>query len=317
MSILVDKNTTFMVQGITGREAINLTRDCLDYGSKVVGGVTPGRSGRDIYGVPVYDCVRDVIAKHGPVHGSVISVPPGFTRDAAFEAIENGVKLIVIVTENIPRQEVAQMVELASLRGARIIGPNCLGIISPGEAKMGGVGGPAANTRQAYSKGPIGVMSRSGGMTTEIASTLTAAGLGQSTCVSIGGDAIVGTSYAELMPLYEADPETQAIAIYSEPGGRMEAELAEWVVEHRSRLPIVAFMAGRFMDEMKGMRFGHAGTIVEGKEDTTAEKIARMERAGISVAERIEEIPQLLKKRMAQQVSRSEPKASEDHKAGR
>jgi succinyl-CoA synthetase alpha subunit len=240
-----------------------------------------------------------VIAKHGPVHGSIISVPPGFTRDAAFEAIENGVKLIVIVTENIPRQEVAQMVELAELRGARIIGPNCLGVITPGECKMGGIGGPAANTRQAYSRGPIGIMSRSGGMTTEIASTLSAAGLGQSTAVSIGGDAIVGSTYAELMPLFEADPETRAIAIYSEPGGRMEAELAEWVREQRSRLPIVAFMAGRFMDEMKGMRFGHAGTIVEGKEDTTAEKIARMEAAGISVAERIEEIPVLIRKRLS------------------
>ena len=135
-------------------------------------------------------------------------------------------------------------------------------------------------------------------MTTEIASTLTAAGLGQSTAVSIGGDAIIGTTYAELMPLFEADPETQAIAIYSEPGGRMEAELAEWVREHRSRLPIVAFMAGRFMDEMKGMRFGHAGTIVEGKEDTTAEKIERMEEAGIAVAERIEEIPVLIRKKL-------------------
>ena len=164
---------------------------------------------------------------------------------------------------------------------------------------MGGVGGPAANTRQAYTKGNIGVMSRSGGMTTEIASTLTAAGLGQSTCVSIGGDAIVGTTYAELMPFFEADKETHAIAIYSEPGGRMEAELAEWVLAHKSRLPIVAFMAGRFMDEMKGMRFGHAGTIVEGKEDTTSEKIKRMEEAGISVAERIEEIPDLIRQRLA------------------
>jgi succinyl-CoA synthetase alpha subunit len=298
MSILVGKDTSFIVQGITGREAVNLTRDCLDYGSKIVGGVTPGRSGRDIYGVPVYDCVRDVIAKHGPVTGSVVSVPPGFTKDAVFEAIENGIRLIVIVTENIPRQEVAQMVELASLRGARIIGPNCLGLIAPGECKMGGIGGPAANTKQAYSRGPVGIMSRSGGMTTEIASTLTAAGLGQSTAVSIGGDAIVGSTYAELMPLFEADPETKAIAIYSEPGGRMEAELAEWVKAHKSRLPIVAFMAGRFMDEMKGMRFGHAGTIVEGKEDTTAEKIARMEAAGIAVAERIEEIPMLIRKKL-------------------
>ena len=300
MSILIRKDTTFIVQGITGREAVSLTRENLDYGATIVGGVTPGRAGRDVYGVPVYDCVRDVVAKHGPVEGSIVSVPPGFTRDAVFEAIENGVKTIVVVTENIPRKEVAQMVELATLRGARIIGPNCLGIISPDDAKMGGVGGPAANTRQAYKKGNIGVMSRSGGMTTEIASTLTAAGLGQSTCVSIGGDAIVGTTYAELMPLFEADPETEAIAIYSEPGGRMEAELADWVRENDSRLQIVAFMAGRFMDEMPGMRFGHAGTIVEGKADTTADKIERMRGAGIAVAERIEEIPELIAERMGE-----------------
>lgn len=298
MSILITRDTSFIVQGITGREAVNLTRENLDYGAKIVGGVTPGRAGRDVYGVPVYDSVRDVVEKQGVPGGSVVSVPPGFTKDAVFEALENGIELIVVVTENVPRREVAQMVELANLRGARIIGPNCLGIISPDEAKMGGVGGPAANTRQAYTRGPVGVMSRSGGMTTEIASTLTAAGLGQSTCVSIGGDAIIGTTYAELMPLFEADPETRAIAIYSEPGGRMEAELADWIRENDSRLPVVAFMAGRFMDEMKGMRFGHAGTIVEGKEDTTAEKIARMEAAGISVAERIEEIPEILKKRM-------------------
>ncbi len=302
MSILISRDTRFIVQGITGREAVNLTRENLDYGAAIVGGVTPGRAGREVYGVPVYDCVRDVIRAHGPVEGSVVSVPPAFTRDAVFEAIENGIRLIVVVTENVPRREVAQMVELAALRGARIIGPNCLGIISPEEAKMGGIGGPAVNTRQAYRRGPVGIMSRSGGMTTEIASTLTAAGLGQSTCVSIGGDAIVGSTYAELMPLYEADPETEAIVIYSEPGGRMEAELAEWVAAHRSRLPIVAFMAGRFMDEMQGMRFGHAGTIVEGREDTAAEKIARLEAAGISVAERIEEIPDLLRSRMQEAV---------------
>jgi succinyl-CoA synthetase alpha subunit len=299
VSILITRDTTFIVQGITGREAVNLTRENLDYGAKIVGGVTPGRAGRDVYGVPVHDCVRDITSRTR-VDGSIVSVPPRFTKDAVFEAIENGIKLIVVVTERIPRREVAQMVELATLRGARIIGPNCLGIISPVEAKMGGIGGPAANTRQAYTKGPIGIMSRSGGMTTEIANTLTAAGLGQSTAVSIGGDAIIGSSYAELMPLFEADPETLAVAIYSEPGGRMEAELAEWVVAHRSRLPVVAFMAGRFMDEMKGMRFGHAGTIVEGVEDTTAEKIARMQAAGIDVAERIEEIPALLRKRLAE-----------------
>ncbi len=299
MSILIDANTTFIIQGITGREAVNLTRENLDYGSKIIGGVTPGRAGRDVYGVPVYDCVRDITART-KVDGSVVCVPPRFTRDAVFEAIENGIRLIVVVTERIPRREVAQMVELASMRGARIVGPNCLGIISPGEAKMGGVGGPAVNTKMAYTKGPIGVMSRSGGMTTEIANTLSAAGLGQSTAVSIGGDAIIGTSYAELMPLYEADPQTRAIAIYSEPGGRMEAELAEWIQENGSRLPIVAFMAGRFMDEMPGMRFGHAGTIVEGKADTAVDKIERMKKAGITVAERIKDIPKLIAERMGE-----------------
>ena len=299
MSILINSDTTFIVQGITGREAVSLTRENLDYGAKIVGGVTPGRAGREVYGVPVYDCVRDISAKTR-VDGSVVCVPPRFTRDAVFEAIENGIKLIVVVTERIPRRQVAQMIELASLRGARIIGPNCLGIISPGEAKMGGVGGPAANTRTAYTKGSIGVMSRSGGMTTEIASTLTAAGMGQSTAVSIGGDAIIGTSYAELMPLFEADPQTNAIAIYSEPGGRMEAELAEWLQKNDSRLPIVAFIAGRFMDEMPGMRFGHAGTIVEGKADTTAEKIKRMKAAGITVAERIADIPKIIAERIGE-----------------
>jgi succinyl-CoA synthetase alpha subunit len=294
MSILIHKDTAVIIQGITGREAVNLTREGLDYGTKIVGGVTPGRAGRDVYGVPVYDCVRDITSRMH-VDGSIVTVPPRFTRDAVFEAIEAGVKLIVVITERIPRGEVAQMVELARLRGARIIGPNCLGILSPDEAKMGGLGGPAVNARRAFTKGPIGIMSRSGGMTTEIANTLTAAGLGQSTAVSIGGDAVVGSTYAELMPLFEADPETKAIVIYSEPGGRMEAELADWVREQKSRLPIVAFMAGRFMDAMPGMRFGHAGTIVEGEADTTADKIVRMQTAGISVAERIEDIPAMVK----------------------
>ena len=157
---------------------------------------------------------------------------------------------------------------------------------------MGGIGGPAKDAAKAYSPGPVGVISRSGGMTTEMSSTLTAAGLGQSTAVSIGGDAIIGSSYAELMPLFEADEQTEAIVIYTEPGGRMEAELARYVTEESTRkLPIVAFMAGRFMDEMPGMSFGHAGTIVEGKEDTAAEKIERLASAGIVVAEEIAEIP--------------------------
>ncbi|MFN8161030.1 MAG: CoA-binding protein [Solirubrobacterales bacterium] len=301
MSILLTEETTFIVQGITGREAVNLTRECLDYGSRVVGGVTPGRKGREVHGVPVFDTVGQAIANHGsPVDGSVVTVPPAFTKDAVLEAIENGIKLLVVVTERIPRRDVAQMVELAELRGARIIGPNCLGLIVPGVCKMGGIGGPAKDAAKAYSPGPVGVMSRSGGMTTEISSSLTAAGLGVSTAISIGGDAIIGSTYAELMPLFEADEQTRAIVIYTEPGGRMEAQLAAWVADNDSRLPIVAFMAGKFMDdeEMKGMSFGHAGTIVEGKEDTAAEKIARLESAGIRVVERIDEIPGAVSERL-------------------
>jgi succinyl-CoA synthetase alpha subunit len=301
MSILLSKETTFIVQGITGREAVNLTRECLDYGSRVVGGVTPGRRGREVHGVPVFDTVAQAVENHGgPIDGSVVTVPPAFTKDAVFEAILNGIKLIVIVTERIPRGDVAQMVELADLKGARIIGPNCLGLIVPEVCKMGGIGGPAKDAAKAYAPGPVGVMSRSGGMTTEISSSLTQAGLGVSTAVSIGGDAIIGSTYAELMPYFEADEQTQAIVIYTEPGGRMEAQLSAWVKDNDSRLPIVAFMAGKFMDdeEMKGMSFGHAGTIVEGVEDTATEKIARLEAAGIRVVERIDEIPDAVKEKL-------------------
>ncbi|MDQ3587351.1 MAG: CoA-binding protein [Actinomycetota bacterium] len=298
MSILLDENTTFIVQGITGREAVSLTRECLDYGrgAKIVGGVTPGRLGREVHGVPVFDTVEQAVENHGgPIQGAVVTVPPIFTKDAVLEAIEHGIELIVIVTERIPRGDVAQMIERANEEGARIIGPNCLGLIVPDVIKMGGIGGPAADAAKAYTPGPVGVLSRSGGMTTEMSSTLTAAGLGQSTAISIGGDPIIGSTYAELMPLFEADDETEAIVIYTEPGGRMEAELSQWVQDNDSRLPIVGFMAGRFMDEMPGMSFGHAGTIVEGKEDTAAEKIERLGEAGIQVAEEISQIPDLVK----------------------
>ena len=296
MSILIDADSTFIIQGITGREAVTMTRELLDYGSKVVGGVTPGRKGREVHGVPVEDTVR-AFTEREQIDGAIVAVPPAFATDAILEAVEAGVKLIVVVTERIPRAEVARAVEYAAQEGARIIGPNCLGLIAPGKSKMGGIGGAADATQRAFQPGVIGVMSRSGGMTTEISNALSEAGLGVSTAISIGGDAIIGSTYAELMPLFEADEQTQGLAIYSEPGGPMEAQLAEHIAEHGSRLPVVAFMAGRFMDEMPGMRFGHAGTIVEGRADTTADKIARLEAAGIAVAERIEEIPALLRER--------------------
>jgi len=297
MSILIDTDSTYIIQGITGREAVTMTRELLDYGAKVVGGVTPGRKGRDVHGVPVDDTARAFTSKMH-VDGAIVVVPPAFAADAILEAVEAGIKLIVVVTERIPRKQVAQAVEYAQQMGTRIIGPNCLGIIAPGKSRMGGIGGSADATRRAFIPGSIGVMSRSGGMSVEISNALSQAGLGVSTAVSIGGDAIIGSTYAELMPLFEADAQTEGIAIYSEPGGRMEAELAEYMQASKSRLPVVAFMAGRFMDAMPGMRFGHAGTIVEGKADTTSDKIARMEAAGISVAERIEDIPALLKQRL-------------------
>ena len=297
MSILVDKDTTFIIQGITGREAVTMARECLDYGARLLGGVTPGRKGREVHGLPVEDNVL-AFTSRTRVDAAVVSVPPGFAADAVLEAIDAGIKLIVCVTERIPRKQVAQFVEYAAEKGTMIIGPNCLGVISPGKTRVGGIGGAAESTRRAFKPGRIGVMSRSGGMTVEIANSLSEAGLGVSTAVSIGGDAIIGSTYAELMPLFDADPETEGIAIYSEPGGRAEYELADYMARSGSKKPIVAFMAGRFMDEMPGMRFGHAGTIVEGRADTTASKIANLTAAGIIVAEKIGDIPRLLNERL-------------------
>ena len=230
MSILVDADTTFIVQGITGREAVNLTRECLDYGTgaKIVGGVTPGRKGRDVHGVPVFDTVAQAVEHHGgPIDGSVVTVPPAFTKDAVFEAIENGVKLIVIVTERIPRRDVAADGRARRRCAARASSaPTAWGSSSPTSSRWAASAArprtrprPTRPARSASSR-------RSGGMTTEMSSTLTAAGLGQSTAVSIGGDAIIGSTYAELMPLFEADEQTEGIVIYTEPGGRMEAQLA-------------------------------------------------------------------------------------------
>jgi succinyl-CoA synthetase alpha subunit len=297
MAILVHKDFTFIVQGITGREALNFTRECLEYGSKIVGGVTPGKGGQEVYGVPVHDTVRGITSKRH-VDGSVITVPAAFARDAAFEAIDAGIKLLVIITEGIPRKDATQLIEYATLHGVRVIGPNCLGVIVPDVCRFGSLGGPAVDCRKAFKPGIVGVMSRSGGMTTEICNALSAAGLGESTAISVGGDPVIGSTYADLMPFFEKDPETQAIVIYSEPGGATEAELARWAKANKSRLPIVAFVAGRFMDEMPGMSFGHAGTVVEKKLDSPADKIRRMREAGISVAEEIGDIPRLVQERL-------------------
>lgn len=295
--ILADEETRILVQGITGREAATFTKDLLDYGSKVVAGVTPGKGGLEVYGVPVYDTIQEALEKTASeeVHyASIISVPPSMAKGAAFEALDHNIRLIVIVTERVPRKDVVEMIEYAEEKQARIIGPNSLGLISPHRIKIGMVGGPAEDVKKAYSPGCIGVMSRSGGMTTEIANLLTLHGIGQSTCISIGGDPIVGSNFLDLLPLFEKDPETRGVVIFCEPGGTAEEKLAEYVLEHRVSLPIVAFVAGRFVDEMPGVRFGHAAVIVEGTQGSTRSKIERFKESGIHVAEQLSDIVPLV-----------------------
>ena len=264
--------------------------------------MTPGRKGREVHGVPVFDTVAQAVENHGgPIDGSIVTVPPAFTKDAVFEAILNGIKLIVDRHRADPaRRRRPDGRAGRTCEGARIIGPNCLGLIVPEVCKMGGIGGPAKDAAKAYQPGPVGVMTRSGGMTTEISSSLTQAGLGVSTAVSIGGDAIIGSTYAELMPYFEADEQTRRSSSTPSRAAAWRPSSPNGSRRTTRRLPIVAFMAGKFMDdeEMKGMSFGHAGTIVEGKEDTATEKIARLEAAGIQVVERIDEIPDAVKEKI-------------------
>ncbi len=295
MAILADEQTRIIVQGITGREAANFVRDSLDYGAQVVAGVTPGKGGLSVHGVPVYDTVRAALREH-QAEASVISVPPPFVKDAAFEALVNGIRLLVILTERVPRRDVVEVVSLARETGATVIGPNSMGLISVERTKVGIAGGPAEDVRRAYTPGPVGILSRSGGMTTEIANLLTLHGIGQTTCISVGGDPIVGSTFADLIPLYEQDPETKAVVLFCEPGGNAEERLADFLKERRPRLPIVAFVAGRFADEMPGVRFGHAAVIVEGEAGSTKGKIERLKGAGVLVAEEFSEIVSLVRR---------------------
>ena len=292
MAILADEDTRIIVQGITGREAATFTAESIAYGAHIVAGVTPGKGGSEVHSVPVYDTVAAALIDH-PANASVISVPAAFLKDAALEAIENGLKLVVIITERIPRRDVVELLESADARGCRVIGPNSLGVITPGKTRVGMNGGSAETVRRAYTSGPVGVMSRSGGMTTEIASMLTQAGIGQSTCISIGGDPIVGSTFLDLLPLYEDDPETKALVLFCEPGGTMEERLAGHVARNGSRLPIIAFVTGRFADTMPGVRFGHAAAIVEEGRGSPIGKIETLRESGVLVADRLSDIPRL------------------------
>ena len=294
MAILADENTRVIVQGITGREAATFAKDMLDYGTRVVAGVTPGKKGQNVHGIPVYDTVRQAVKEHD-AQASVISVPPALAKGAVLEALDNEIKLIVVVSERVPRRDAVEFLETARNENARVIGPNTLGMISPHRFKLGMAGGPVADVKKAYMPGPVGIASRSGGMTTEIANLLTTHGIGQSTCIGVGGDPVVGMNFLDLIPLFDADPETKAVVLFCEPGGVIEERLAEKVMAEKIRLPIIAFVAGRFVDRIPGVRFGHAATIVEGNRGTTKGKIAMFKKAGIRVAESFSDIVTLVR----------------------
>lgn len=289
MAILADENTKVIVQGITGREAATFTKDMMDYGTKVVAGVTPGKHGQLVHGVPVYDTVRQAMKEY-PADASVISVPPALVKGAVLEALDNGIKLLVVVSERVPRKDTVEFLEVARENNARVIGPNTLGIISPHKVKIGMAGGPVEDVRKAYMSGVVGIASRSGGMTTEIANLLTTNGIGQSTCIGIGGDPVVGSNFLDLVPLFDKDQDTKVVVLFSEPGGIIEERLSEFVMAEKISTPIIAFIAGRFVDNMPGVRFGHAATIVEGERGTAKGKIVMFKKAGIRVAESFSDI---------------------------
>jgi len=294
MAILADENTRIIIQGITGREAVTFTKDMIDYGSKVVAGVTPGKGGQAVYEVPVFNTVYEALKEY-PADASVISVPPGMIKGAALEALSNGIKLLVIVAERVPRKDTIEILEVARESDAVVIGPNTLGMINPHTVKIGMAGGPVANVKRAYMPGPVAIASRSGGMTTEIANLLTTHGIGQSTCISIGGDPVVGSNFLDLIPLFDKDPGTEAVVLFCEPGGVIEERLSELVISEHIKTPIVAFVAGRFVDKMPGVRFGHAATIVEGEKGTAAGKIEHFKKAGIHIADGLDDIVSILK----------------------
>jgi succinyl-CoA synthetase alpha subunit len=294
MSILADLSVRVVVQGITGREAASFTKDMLDYGTRIVAGVTPGKEGQRIHGVPVYDTVRRAVREQG-ANTTVISVPPAMAKEAVFEALDNGIRLLVVVTERVPRKDVVAFLETTREKGARVIGPNTLGLISPHVVKLGMAGGPVADVKKAYMPGPVGILSRSGGMTTEIANLLTTNGIGQSTCVGIGGDPIVGSNFLDLIPLFDQDPDTKAVVLFCEPGGIVEETLAEFVAQGKTKIPIIAFIAGRFVDNMPGVRFGHAATIVEGNKGTAKGKAECLKKAGVRVVDSFSDIVPIVK----------------------
>lgn len=289
--MLLDRDDRILVQGITGREATGMVEDALAYGSRIVAGVTPGKGGQLVFGVPVHDTVGEAVKATGATV-SVISVPAPAVLDAALEAFGHGIRLCLIMTERVPRADTAKLLCRARMTGCTVVGPNTLGLIRPGVAKLGTIGGRVDNVRLSFKPGRVAVLSRSGGMTTEIASFLSSRGIGQSVAVGVGGDAIVGSDFTDLIELLEKDEATDAVVLYGEPGGTAEERLAERLRAKPSRLRINAFLSGRFVDEMQGVRFGHAAVIVEGDRGSVRGKAKALRDAGVHVAERFDDIVQ-------------------------
>ena len=286
MSILIDKQTRLVVQGITGRDGSFHTKQMIEYGTNVVAGVTPGKGGQKFDGVPIFDSVKEAV-EATEANTSVIFVPPAFATDAMYESIEAGVGVMVAITEGVPALDMIGVYDAVRRKGIQMIGPNCPGLISPGRAKVGIMPGPI------HKEGPVGVISRSGTLTYEVVASLMAEGVGQSTCIGIGGDPIVGSSFLDLLPLFEEDPDTEGIVLIGEIGGEEEEKSAAYIASHVSK-PVVSFIAGQTAPP--GKRMGHAGAIIAGGKGTAAEKIEALEKAGIPVARIPSEIGPLMKK---------------------
>lgn len=286
MSILVNKNTKLLVQGITGRDGSFHTRKMLDYGTNVVGGVSPGKKGQLVHGVPVFNTVADAIKETG-ANTSIIFVPAAYAADAILEASEAGIELVIAISEGVPTLDMVRVTPYLQKKGTKLIGANCPGLISPDEAMVGILPGGI------FKKGNIGLMSRSGTLTYEMVFQLTSAGLGQSTCVGIGGDPVAGLYYQELLQMFEEDPETDAIVLIGEIGGDAEERAAKFIQEHITK-PVVSFIAGQTAPP--GKRMGHAGAIISSGTGTAEEKILAFENAGVQVARQPSDIPELLKK---------------------
>jgi succinyl-CoA synthetase alpha subunit len=288
MAILVDANTHVLVQGITGRQGAFHTRAMLRYGTRVEAGVTPGKGGQSVEGVPVYDSVEEALANHPSINTSLIMVPAANAADAVYEALDNGIKLVVIITEHVPVHDTLKFVRYASLQGARVIGPNCPGVITPGAAKVGIMPG------HIFKQGGVGIVSRSGTLTYEIAYAVTLKGLGQSTCVGIGGDPVVGMDFIEVLEMFRKDPGTEAVVLIGEIGGDMEERAAAYIRETNYPKPVVAYIAGRTAPPEK--RMGHAGAIISMGAGDAESKVKALTAAGVYVASTPSEVAEKLSK---------------------